>query len=640
MSFLGLAQSGQAFNHPGLFNNGGDLNRDKAGINAGTEPWRSAWERLTNSWIPGVNGTYTPSPLATVTDNGSRSQAICNDSTAAYVNAIEWYMTGKPVYANTAINILNAWSSTCTNIDGSNAQLAAGIDFINMVNAAEIIRYSNAGWSQANINTFSNFLQNVVYPPCAASGWDSWGGVANAMMMMIGVFNNNQTIYNQGYNNFTGTNPALACFAQGLYDTNSISFGQSADSWRDQGHAQLGVNIGLGAAEVALNSSGQNLFTFHNNLLLSACEYAAKYNLGHGVTWDDTFGTTPICISSQTRGKFSPNYAMAHSGFQRSGLSDPYTTQVLKAEGIECIATQGGGLGTLLYTQGSTARPVPQYALVNNNAGYVMAGNGGTAALTATSPCIRNLETFKEIVLGNGYSSLVSTANGNYVTANGTMSLIANSTTVETAQEFKVIDMGDEEICLVSAENGEMIAVNDGIFSANLVYNSGFYNALTVYSVGTTVPAVITNLNGSTYAIANVNSSYWAEVSGASMANGAVVDQWVDNGGNNQIWTFSNAGNGFYYIKNVNSGLVLDVANASTSEGALIDQWQSTGNLNQLWVPQFVNYADGTGSYNLYSANAPINLNLLEVPGNSTAQGTQLDQWAPNGGANQQWSIP
>jgi len=202
----------QTFSHPGMLNNAGDLNRAKAGVSAGTEPSRSAWERLQNSQYPGVNGSYTASPVATVTDTGSRSEAILHDSEAAYVNAIEWWITGNQIYANTAIGILNAWASTCTLINGSNAELAANIDFFDLVNAAEIIRYSNSGWSSANITTFSNFLTNVIYPVISSSNHDSWGSGSNLMMMMIGIFNNDATVYNQGYNNFTSTNAAVACW--------------------------------------------------------------------------------------------------------------------------------------------------------------------------------------------------------------------------------------------------------------------------------------------------------------------------------------------------------------------------------------------------------------------------------------------
>jgi hypothetical protein len=628
----------QTFSHPGMLNNAGDLNRAKAGVSAGTEPWRSAWERLQNSHYPGVSGSYTASPIATVTDNGSRSEAILHDSEAAYVNAIEWWITGNQSYANTAIGILNAWASTCTLINGSNAELAANIDFFDLVNAAEIIRYSNAGWSSANITTFGNFLTNVIYPVVSSSSYDSWGSGSNVMMMMIGIFNNEATVYDKGYNNFTSTNSAVACWTC-LFDTNSTSVGQSVDSWRDQGHAQLGVSIGVEAAEIALNATRENLFTLDDNLLLSAIEYTAKYNLGHAVTWDNTFGTTPTHISNSSRGRFWPFYAMAQSGFTRSSLSGTYTNQVVSAEGIESLIDQGGGLGTLLYTQASTSRPVPQYALLafGTPAGYLMAGSGGADAITASSPAIRTLETFQEIIQGNGYSGLKSEANQLILTSTGTSSLIANSSQVwGNEQEFKVVDLGNMQYQFVSDVNGETLQVNS---NGTVTPGSGSNNAFNVYSVGSTIPAVITSLSGNTYQVTNRNSGYAIDVYEASVSSGAVVDQWPYSGATNQQWTFSNTSNGFYTLTNVNSGLLLDVENASRSERALIDQYSSTGGLNQQWVIQYSDYADTSLPYTFLSANAPINLNVLEVPGSSTTEGTQLDQYGENAGPNQQWNI-
>ncbi|MCW3059096.1 MAG: hypothetical protein JWQ02_917, partial [Capsulimonas sp.] len=541
-SLFGALQPSHAFTHPGLLNNAGDLNRAKSGISAGTEPWRSAWERLQNSAYPGVSGTYSASPRATVNDSGSRDPLILRDGEAAYVNAIEYWMTGNSAYAATAINILNAWASTCTSITGSNAQLAANIDFFDMVNAAEIIRYSGAGWSSANITTFQNFLTNVIYPVVSPSGYDSWGGGSNVMMMMIGIFNNNATVYNQGYNNFIGSNSAVACLT-GLYDTNSISIGQSADSWRDQGHSQLGLQIGVEAAEIALNSSGQNLWTFHSNLLLAASEYTAKYNLGHGVPWDNTFGTTPDHISSASRGRFWPIYAMAHSGFQLSGLSDPYTTQVVNAEGVESIIDQGGGIGTLLYTQASTSRPTPQYALFDGSRGYVTAPNSGANALTCTSPCIRDRETFQEVIQGNGYSAFKSRINGLYLSSNGSTPLKADSGSVfGDNQLFKVVD-GNIQYALIAKVNGKYVAPQSNGTLIPTATSPYYFN---VYGVGTSIPGAVTGLNGNTYKIVNAKSGLAADVSGASTSNGAAVDQWTYTAGSNQKWLFTNTGDGFY----------------------------------------------------------------------------------------------
>lgn len=167
------------------------------------------------------------------------------------------------------------------------------------------------------------------------------------------------------------------------------------------------------------------------------------------------------------------------------------------------------------------------------------------------------------------------------LTTTGTSSLIANSTQVwGDEQEFKVVDLGNMQYQFVSDVNGEALQVNS---NGTVTPGSGSNNQFNVYSVGSTIPVVITSLSGNTYQVTNQNSGYEIDVDGASVSSGAVVDQWPYNGGTNQQWTFSNTGNGFYTLTNVNSGLLLDVENASTSEGALIDQYSSNGGLNQQW---------------------------------------------------------
>jgi len=637
-----ITASAERFAHPGMINGKEDLDRAREGVRLRIEPWRSAFERLQHSQFPGVNAIYTPSPVATVNDNGSRSKSILADSEAAYVNAVEWYITGDRKYADVAINILNVWAATCTLINGSNAELAANIDFFDMVNAAEIIRHSHAGWSEANVATFTNFLNNVIYPVVSPSNYDSFGAGSNLMLMMIGVFNDNPAVYNQGYNNFIGANSAVACFTS-LYDTNPNSFGQSVDDWRDQGHPQLGVSIGVAAAEVELNATGRHtLANLGNNVLLAAVEYSAKYNLGYSVTWDDTFGTTPTHISSGSRGRFWPFYAMAKAVAERSDLRvGRYTDQVVTAEGIESLIDQGGGIGTLLYTQRPSGRaPSPRYALLSNEGpgGWLMAGNNGADPITATSPAFRTLETFREVILPDGYSALRSEANQLFLTTNGTSSLIASSPTITgKEQKFEVIDMGNMQYELVSTVNGETIQVNaDGTLTPGA---GGSDNEFNVYNIGATIPPVVTSLNGNIYKMINVTSGLAMDVPGASTSAGASVDQADYTGDTNQRWTFINIGNGFYNIQNANSGLLVDVSGNSTNGGASIDQWYSDGGLNQQWVVQFANYAENSGPYNILTAHSPGALNVLEVPGSSLVAGTQLDQWTENAGGNQYWYI-
>ena len=46
--------------------------------------------------------------------------------------------------------------------------------------------------------------------------------------------------------------------------------------------------------------------------------------------------------------------------------------------------------------------------------------------------------------------------------------------------------------------------------------------------------------------------------------------------------------------------------------------------------------ANSDGSYTFYNYHSGM---VLEDPGNSTSTSTRMDQWTPNGGANQKWTL-
>ena len=85
-----------------------------------------------------------------------------------------------------------------------------------------------------------------------------------------------------------------------------------------------------------------------------------------------------------------------------------------------------------------------------------------------------------------------------------------------------------------------------------------------------------------------------------------------------------------YYIVNEASGKVLDDPGGSTSNGTVIDQWQLNGGANQQW--DLVPLADG--NYEIVNESSG---KVLDDPNSSTSNGTQIIQCQPNGGANQQW---
>ena len=113
-------------------------------------------------WSGGINqcGAYS-------TPNNGCSQAD-NDSNAAYVQALLWYITGTQTYANNAINIMNTYAAnfkgyagtnglSCpSGTDCSNGPLQSGWDTEKWPRAAEIIRWgkpggASSGWSSSLI---------------------------------------------------------------------------------------------------------------------------------------------------------------------------------------------------------------------------------------------------------------------------------------------------------------------------------------------------------------------------------------------------------------------------------------------------------------------------------------------------------
>jgi hypothetical protein len=88
-----------------------------------------------------------------------------------------------------------------------------------------------------------------------------------------------------------------------------------------------------------------------------------------------------------------------------------------------------------------------------------------------------------------------------------------------------------------------------------------------------------------------------------------------------------------FVISSVNSGQVLDVPDFSKSPGALIQQYTPNGGTNQ----QFTLRRHGANlAYEIVSVSSHL---ALDVPGSSTNPGMQIQQFTPNGGSNQLWKF-
>jgi endo-1,4-beta-xylanase len=80
-------------------------------------------------------------------------------------------------------------------------------------------------------------------------------------------------------------------------------------------------------------------------------------------------------------------------------------------------------------------------------------------------------------------------------------------------------------------------------------------------------------------------------------------------------------------LRGVASGRCLDVPNANQSDGTLLQIWDCNGGANQRW-------ALGSGNQLTVFGNK-----CLDVPAHATAAGTRVEIWTCNGGTNQQWRV-
>jgi endoglucanase len=87
---------------------------------------------------------------------------------------------------------------------------------------------------------------------------------------------------------------------------------------------------------------------------------------------------------------------------------------------------------------------------------------------------------------------------------------------------------------------------------------------------------------------------------------------------------------GTYYIRNVNSGDVIDIPQSSTTQGTDLDQWPLNGGANQRWQVASL----GCG---LYSIKSVLDGESMDILGQSTSDGASVDEYGYWGGGNQQF---
>ncbi len=351
----GSPDATSAFVHPGLLHTRADLDRMKSMVEAGTQPYTAGYD-VFKADSKSSSSYAMQGPFPETGRNPDVHQAETeDDSSAAYQNAIMWYITGVHAYADKAIQILDGWSSTLKTISGSDAILAASLDGFKFVNAAEIIRYTNAGWSAADVASAENLFKNVFYPVIqnfATFANGNWSTGCIKAMMGIAVFTDDHAMFGRAID-WYDEGPDNGSLVHYIIDET----GQCQESGRDQQHAQLGIAHLAEASEVGWHQ-GFDMYGAANDRLLDGFEYTASYNLGNDVPFQpytDTTGMYPhTAISPPDRCQLRPIYEMVYNHYvNRRGVSCPRTQQAaekLRPEGAAPNADHPG-FGTLLFTK-------------------------------------------------------------------------------------------------------------------------------------------------------------------------------------------------------------------------------------------------------------------------------------------------
>ncbi|KAF2035505.1 chondroitin AC/alginate lyase [Setomelanomma holmii] len=274
--------------HPDALHSAADNSGVKGHVQAKDEPWYSAYEHLTtlklaqtpwNASPQGILVRGSPDPNLGLPEN---YQHAYSDAHSAYQQALRWLLTGDTSFADAAVKTLNGWGFTLYNVSGNEDRfLTTGFYGYQLANAAELMP-SYSGWSSSDQKKFGTMLNNV--------------------------FAKNNTVAYGALPYFS-----IANFTE---DGSGKELMQGQEAGRDQGHALLCM-VMLGVTGQQGANQGVDLFGAYGNEILTAAEYAAKYNIVHDVPFKvyDTYEGTEVCYWSSFRYDIRPGFETLYAHY-------------------------------------------------------------------------------------------------------------------------------------------------------------------------------------------------------------------------------------------------------------------------------------------------------------------------------------
>jgi hypothetical protein len=287
--------------HPGVLVSGEQLNFIARQVQEKKEPIYGEFQKAVASQYAVLDYKLQGPPTTGIIECGSYSKpdhgchAEDADATAAYLQAVLWWITGDHRYADNSIRIMNTYSRQLKGYTLSNAPLQAAWTAEMWPRAAEIIRYSDAGWKPEDARAFSDMLTKVSLPMIheGAPQNGNWELSMIEGMMGIAVFTDDRALLDYAekmwhervpayFYNFKidGDQPKPLPRGAGRTTWNGATVfdastsGIAQETCRDLGHTGYGLAATMNAAETA-HIQGDKLFESEETRLMAAMEFDA-----------------------------------------------------------------------------------------------------------------------------------------------------------------------------------------------------------------------------------------------------------------------------------------------------------------------------------------------------------------------------
>ena len=233
-----------------------------------------------------------------------------------------WCFTQDAAYAQKARDILIAWATTQTEFAGSEANLDLGDYAFRYVGAADLLRGTWPGWTQADTDACKHLFADVYWPRLGIIRGAMPPANKGMLSLMTGgaiaAFCDDRERFDLVVDLFR---TSIAC---GL--PNTLSTGEIGESGRDVGHA-YGTWLSMAMLSEICWKQGIDLFAERDNRLLAVGEYFARTTLMEPTPFVP-FGT----VDSHYLSLNQHEWAHGQMGFHllrgaygiRKGLSTPW----------------------------------------------------------------------------------------------------------------------------------------------------------------------------------------------------------------------------------------------------------------------------------------------------------------------------